>query len=101
MGRGGVDSLLNKLYTPRPRRGLLSAFGAVEAVRQTEVVRGCAEQFFRDVLAWAARQPRPGNARGGPRPAGDAVRVRPPHPVGDPLSEELLKLATRLTGLSA
>jgi ATP-dependent DNA helicase DinG len=32
---------------------------------------------------------------------GDAVRVREPHPVGDPLSEELLKLATRLTELSA
>jgi ATP-dependent DNA helicase DinG len=101
IGRGSVDYLLNKLYNPRTRRGLLTAFGAVEAVRQTEVVRGCSEQFFRDVLAWAARQPRPGNSRGGSRPAGEAVRVREPHPVGDPLSEELLKLATRLTDLSA
>ena len=101
VGRGSVDYLLNKLYNSRTRRGLLTAFGAHEAVRQTEVVRGCSEQFFRDVLAWAARQPRPGNPRSGPRPAGDAVRVREPNPVGDPLSEELLKLATRLTDLSA
>ena len=99
VGRGSVDYLLNKLYNHRTRRGLLSAFGSVDAVRQVEVTRGCAEQFFRDVLAWGARQPRPGG-RGVPRPGGDAVRVRQPDVVGDPLSEELLKLTTRLADLS-
>src|SRR5437763_7983821 len=56
IGRGSADWLLNKLYNPRTRRGLLSALAAADAVRQVEATRGCAERFFRDVHAWAGRQ---------------------------------------------
>src|SRR5262249_25377625 len=62
--------------------------------------RSCAEQCFQDVLAWVARQPG-GGPRSAQRPASDSVRVREPNIVGDPLSEELRKLATRINDLSA
>ncbi|HKB41224.1 MAG TPA: LAGLIDADG family homing endonuclease, partial [Gemmataceae bacterium] len=100
IGRSSVDWLLNKLYNPRTRRGLFSALAAGDAVRQVEMTRNCAEQFFHDVLAWVARQPR-GGPRSAQRPASDSVRVREPNIVGDPLSEELRKLATRISDLSA
>src|SRR5262249_27986751 len=99
IGRGSVDWLLNKLYNPRTRRGLLSALAAADAVRQVEQTRNCAEQFFRDVLALVARHPR-GAPRSPQRPAGDSVRVREPNIIPDPLSEELRKLSTRINDLS-
>ena len=101
VGRGSVDYLLNKLYNHRTRRGLLSSFGSADAVKQVEVTRTCADQFFRAVMAWAARQPRASAARGVPRPASDTVRVRETNIVADSLSEELRKLSTFLSDLSA
>jgi ATP-dependent DNA helicase DinG len=82
--RGGLEYLLNKLYSPRHHRGLLAVGDAVEALRQVHFVRNAAEQFFTDILAWRQRQPR------------GAGRVRHPHSVPDAVSEELLKLGSRL-----
>jgi ATP-dependent DNA helicase DinG len=82
--RGGLEYLLNKLYSPRHHRGLLAVGDAVEALRQVQFVRNAAEQFFADILTWRQRQPR------------GAGRVRRPNPVPDPVSEELVKMASRL-----
>jgi ATP-dependent DNA helicase DinG len=97
IGRGSIDWLLNRLYNHRARRGLLAALANVDAIRQVDATRNCAEQFFHDILLWAQRQPRTG--RGGR--LADTVRVREPNITPDPLSEELRKLASRLTDLSA
>jgi ATP-dependent DNA helicase DinG len=100
IGRGGVEHLLNKLHNPRNQRGLLSWFGG-GAIRQVEVTRAAADQFFAAVFNWTLRQPR---GRGTPwkgvppvpqqRQTADCVRVREPDIVPDNLSEELLKLAS-------
>jgi ATP-dependent DNA helicase DinG len=95
VGRGSLDYLLNKLYNPRVRRGLLTFLGSADAVRQVEVTRSAGERFFNSVLAWVARQPKPAG-RGQARPASESVRVREPGIVPDVLSEELLKLATHV-----
>jgi ATP-dependent DNA helicase DinG len=84
VSRGGIDYLMNRLYSPRHERGLLAAFGDLEAWRQVDAVRFAADRFFADVLAWHGRQPR------------GTGRVRTPHIVPDPVSEELTKLASRL-----
>jgi ATP-dependent DNA helicase DinG len=81
---GAVDYLLNKLHSARSGRGLLVFHNAAEAIRQTEVCRSVAERFFGDVIRWHVSQPR------------GTGRVRTPHVVGDALSEDLQKLATRL-----
>ncbi len=96
IGRGGVEWLLNKLHSPRQQRGLLSWFGDDDSLRQVEITRGAAEQFFNAVFNWSLRQPRGGrNGRGGVAPPlQDSVRVREPGIVPDNLSEELKKLAT-------
>jgi ATP-dependent DNA helicase DinG len=81
--RGGVEYLLNKLYS-RHQRGILAASGTLEAIHQVQVVRNVSEQFFDVIRTWRQRQPR------------GAGRVRQPHPVPDSISEEVLKLASRL-----
>ena len=108
VSRGSLDYLLNKLYNPRGRKGLLAYFGGEDAVAQVENARRAGEQFFNAVLAWAAKQPQ----RGGPgretRPqrggAGaqnaSTVRVREPNIVADVLSEELKKLATQVDAVA-
>jgi ATP-dependent DNA helicase DinG len=100
LGRGSIDSLLNKLYNPRSQRGLLSSFGSVEAVRQVSATRNTAELFFNSIQSWCSRQPRPGRSTGGLTPparhASESLRVREPGIVPDPLSEELVKLASRV-----
>lgn len=95
VGRGSVDWLLNKLYNPRTRRGLLGHIPNDEAVAQLEATRQASEQFFRDVVTWAtSRQPNQTHGRGArTAPANDSVRVREAQVVPDPLSEELLKLS--------
>jgi ATP-dependent DNA helicase DinG len=89
IGRGSIDYLLNKLYSPRQERGLLVAFGDGSASRQVEVVRNTADHFFQSILAWHARQPR------------ISGRVRAPHIVADSVSEELIKLASALDQIAA
>jgi ATP-dependent DNA helicase DinG len=82
--RGSVTWLLNRLLTIRQDRGLLAWFGNDESIRQANVTRIAADQFFDSVLAWHSRQHR------------GTGRVRQPNIVGDCLSEELHKLASCL-----
>jgi ATP-dependent DNA helicase DinG len=95
IGRGSLEYLLNKLFNPRNGRGLLAFFGTKEAHDQVNATRHAVERFFAGVLDWHLRQPR-GPGRGAAAASSDAVRVRQPNPVPDPLSEELRKLATCL-----
>jgi len=88
VGRGAVEHLLNKLYSPRQRRGLLGWFSDEDAVRQVEIARGAADRFFNNIVNWTLRQPR-GAGRNVPRSASDSIRVRQPGIVPDNLSEEL------------
>ncbi len=97
IGRGGLEWLLNKLHNPRQRRGLLNWFGDEDSLRQVEITRSAAEQFFNAVFNWTLRQPRGGR---GPRPASDSVRVHEPGIVHDTLSEELKKLATCVNAIA-
>ena len=94
VSRGSLDWLLNRLLHPRTRRGLFSVIPSDEGVRQVEATRQAGEKFFSAILGWVARQPR--SDRAGPRPASDSVRVSEPNIVGDVLSEELQKLASRI-----
>jgi ATP-dependent DNA helicase DinG len=95
--RGAVEYQLNKLLSARTGRGLLAFYGTREAIQQVQVTRAAAEQFFAGVLDWQAAQPRGGRA--GAAGAGpESQRVRQPHIVADPLSEELRKLAGCLDG---
>ena len=93
VGRGSLEWLFNKLLNPRGK-GVLGFIPADQAVEQLTRTRQAAEQFFATLLAWAGKQPR------GARPAGqgaESLRVRELHIVGDPLSEELHKLSSRIT----
>jgi ATP-dependent DNA helicase DinG len=92
VGRGGIDYLLNKLFNPRTRRGLLAFIPSEDTAAQVEVARGASDRFFTSILRWAVEQPRAG--RGQPRPASESVRARAPGVVPDVLSEELQKLAS-------
>src|SRR4051812_33951306 len=88
VGQGTVDYLLNKLWLPRTGKGLLALRGDESSMRQCEAVRQAASQFFADLAAWRDQQ-----ARG-------TGRVREPHVVRDPLSEELIKMASELNRLA-
>ncbi len=98
VGRGSVDYLLNKLFNPRTRRGLLAFIPSEDAAAQVEVTRAAAERFFSSILRWAAEQSNtnPPRQRGfqQPRPASESIRVRAPGVVPDVLSEELQKMAS-------
>jgi ATP-dependent DNA helicase DinG len=98
--RGALDYLLNKLYNPRGRKGLLAYFGGEDAVTQVEYARGAGERFFNVVLAWVARQPRPAGRPGAGPQQSNTVRVREPDIVADVLSEELKKLATQIDAVA-
>jgi ATP-dependent DNA helicase DinG len=84
VSRGGMDYLLNKLFSPRRDRGLLVAFGDEQTRHQVDEVRFAVDRFFGDVLDWHARQNR------------GTGRVRTPHVVVDSLSEEWTKLASAI-----
>jgi ATP-dependent DNA helicase DinG len=81
--RGSVEFLLNRLYHYRTGRGLLAETDN-KAINQVKAARTAAEQFFTDVIMWNIAH---GRGTG---------RVRSPHPVNDPLSEELFKLASAI-----
>jgi ATP-dependent DNA helicase DinG len=93
--RGSVEYLLNRLYSLRNSRGLLAFYGTKEAIEQVHAARLAADQFFQDVQAWIAQQPRGGRGGVGGS-SSDSLRVRQPQIVEDPLSEELEKLAACL-----
>jgi ATP-dependent DNA helicase DinG len=84
VGQGSVEYLLNKLVHPRRDRGLLVFHRARDAMRQVEIARSAAGQFFNDVYAWVYGRP------------GGSGRARTPHVVADVLSEELKKLASSI-----
>jgi ATP-dependent DNA helicase DinG len=88
VSQGTVDYLLNKLFSPRQRKGLLALRGDDAALDQWEATRQAAGRFFADVLAWHQRQP------------GGTGRVREPNIVPDVLSEELTKLSSHLDRLA-
>jgi ATP-dependent DNA helicase DinG len=88
VSQGAVDHMLNRLYSTKNDRGLLLYLGTAASQRQVEVTRTCAARFFHQVQAWLASQP------------GGNGRVRKRDIVGDPLSEELLKLATHLEDIA-
>jgi ATP-dependent DNA helicase DinG len=97
LGRGSVDYVLNKLFHPRTQRGLLASVGSEEALDQVVRTRQASEQFFRGIQEWMSRQARPTFRGNSPRPTSDTIRVREPNITVDPLSEELIKLASRVT----
>ncbi len=86
VSRGMLDYLLNKLYNPRGRKGLLAYFGSEDAVVQVEHTRGAGERFFNAVLDWLARQPRPTGRNQQPATSAFTVRVTEPNIVADFLS---------------
>jgi ATP-dependent DNA helicase DinG len=83
--QGGLDHLFNKLLAPNRNRGLLTMSPSEGLFHQYEAARQAADRFFLSLHAWLASQPR------------GTGRVRQPGIVPDPLSEELLKLASGLT----
>lgn len=85
VSRGGVEYLLNRLYNQRTGRGVLTGYDARDAWNQTDAARNAVERFFGDVLEWHFQQRKP------------TGRVRAPGVVADTASEELLKLASRIT----
>ncbi len=91
ISRGALEYILNKLHSPRSRRGLFVYCHDEAGIRQVEAARQAGERFFDSLLGWMSNQKR---SRGGLRQAGDAVRVDQPNPVPDVLSEELNKLAS-------
>jgi ATP-dependent DNA helicase DinG len=105
ISRGAVEYLLNKLFNPRTRRGLLAFIPSEDAAAQTEIVRNANERFFAAIRVWAASI---GAATvrewsGRPLPHGrgsESVRVREPNIVPDILSEELQKLSSCLYDIS-
>jgi ATP-dependent DNA helicase DinG len=88
ISQGTIDYLLNKLFNARQGKGLLALRGDDDSLEQCEAARQAAGRFFADLTDWRQRQP---NGTG---------RVREPHIVQDPLSEELVKLASHLNRLA-
>jgi ATP-dependent DNA helicase DinG len=97
-GRGSLEWLLNKLQHPRTGRGVLSYVAADAAVEQLQATRQAADQFFGSVQSWfLEQQKKSAQGRGAqPRTGADSLRVREPGLVPDVLSEELIKLASRV-----
>src|SRR5262249_52692876 len=84
VSQGTVEYLLNKLFSPRQRKGLFALYGDDEALEQWEAARQASEHFFASLDDWLRRQP------------GGTGRVREPNIVPDVLSEELTKLMTQI-----
>lgn len=98
VARGSLEYLLNKLFNPRTRRGLLAFIPSEDALAQTEIARQATERFFANIRVWAGSN-RAASARERQLPSGrgsDSVRVRQPNIVADLLSEELQKLGSCL-----
>src|SRR6516225_2770249 len=53
ISRGAVEYLLNKLFSPRTRRGLLAFIPNEDAAAQTEIVRHTTDRFFAAIRVWA------------------------------------------------
>jgi ATP-dependent DNA helicase DinG len=79
-----VDYLLSRLYNDRTRKGLLVYHRLDRAMRQVQLARAAAVEFFEGVARWQGRH---GSANG---------RLRRPVEVHDTLGEELRKLASAI-----
>ena len=89
VSQGGVDYVLNQLYSSRSHKGVLATLGTPESVDVLEATRQAAERFFLSVHNWYGSQ---GKTSG---------RVRTPHPMKDTLSDALDTLVTTLTVLAS
>src|SRR5579883_1315909 len=116
ISRGAVEYLLNKLFNPRSRRGLLAFIPSEDAAAQTEIVRHANERFFAAIRVGAnsagtatvnrrvgrvfeAHQRRTVGLEDSAHPtarSSDSIRVREPNIVPNLLSEELQKLCSCL-----
>jgi ATP-dependent DNA helicase DinG len=111
ISRGAIEYLLNKLFNPRTRRGLLAFIPSEDAAAQTEIVRHASERFFAAIRLWATssrattvrerERPLPYGRGSDTTRSSDSVRVREPHIVADNLSAELEKLGSCLDAVAA
>jgi ATP-dependent DNA helicase DinG len=107
ISRGAVEYLLNKLFNPRTRRGLLAFIPSEDAAAQTEIVRHASERFFAHIRTAAIQattvkereKPLPGRGSDANRNS-DSVRIRESNLVPDILSEELEKLGSCLDAVA-
>src|SRR5207247_7249573 len=79
---GSLDYQFNKLLAPKHHKGLLAAHGDNESIAQLERTRIAADEFFSSIRIWMNSQSK------------GTGRVRQSGIVGNPLSEELRKLAS-------
>jgi ATP-dependent DNA helicase DinG len=111
ISRGAVEYLLNKLFNPRTRRGLLAFIPSEDAAAQTEMVRHASERFFAAIRTWADSIGAAHGAQWSKRSVlpltplrsvrgSDSVRVHEPNIVADLLSEELQKLGACLDAVA-
>jgi len=110
ISRGGIEYLLNKLFNPRTRRGLLAFIRSEDAAAQTEIVRHSSGRFFAAIRVWADSAGAAHGAQQSKREkpltplrsvrGSDSVRVREPNIVPDLLSEELQKLGSCLDAVA-
>ena len=82
ISNGQVEYALRRLYNDRTNRGLLVHHKLGEAQKETWNCRELASEFFENVAAWLAEQPKSNG------------RVRRPEIVANPLSATLKHLAT-------
>lgn len=81
---GQVEYVLNKLYNDRTQKGLLVERQLKDCMKQVDVCRHAADDFFGELWEWGVRH--------GP----DNGRVEIPELVGPKLSSELLVLARQI-----
>jgi ATP-dependent DNA helicase DinG len=92
-----VENLLNRLFSPRTQRGLLSFHGTGESLRQVSQTRVAAEHFFATLTSWLGQQAR---TRPSASFADRTFRVRNPGGFPDLLTEELKKLGSCVDGIA-
>ena len=88
VSQGAIEYVLNQLMAARSHKGVLAAYGDPDSVTLVEATRQAAEKFFHSVHQWNTNQPK------------GTGRVRHPGVVVDCLSEELIKLTTKLNALA-
>ncbi len=81
---GQIEYLLNKLYNDRTQKGLLVSRNLQPAMKQVDVCRVAADEFFADLWEWGTRH--------GPKNG----RVTEPNITGPGLATELQVLARKL-----
>ncbi len=97
ISRASLEWLFNKLLNSRTGKGLLNVVPSDDADNQLKATRQAAEVFFQAILSWQIRQPvRAVPGRPAVRTSSESVRVRAPGIIANNLSEELLKLSSRI-----